>query len=437
MLLNDFDDVDKYMAHARMLFTNVTDLRTIETDFSFLSENQIAAIRSFWASFYPNNDSLNQQSFRAVWEILYEMYTELRDTLASQGKGYEGMIFREVVERLQDDNWPELPYKQVVFTGLNALSVVEEKLMTLMQKKGMADFYWDYASAKVTDPNNKASHFAERNQKLFASRFPLDDEEPHTCPEIEVIGIPSGIGQAKHVYTFLQEIQSDTGLTDEEALHTAIILPDEHLLIPVLNSIPESIRHINVTMGYPLAGAPIASLMEYIPALQRNVRYVDGRPLFYFRDVLPLLNHRYIVSTAPEVIPALVRDIVQYNKILVGADVLHKTPFLTTLFTPIEQVEQASDYLIRLLLPQAVDGKSEPAVSQPSGGWGVDIESEFVFHYYTLVNRMKERIQASDYLIRLLLPQAVDGKSEPAVSQPSGGWESISKVSLSFIIIPW
>ena len=53
MLLNDFDDIDKYMANARMLFSNVTDLREIENDFDFLSDEQIAAIRSFWSSFYP------------------------------------------------------------------------------------------------------------------------------------------------------------------------------------------------------------------------------------------------------------------------------------------------------------------------------------------------------------------------------------------------
>ena len=85
-------------------------------------------------------------------------------------------------------------------------------------------------------------------------------------------------------------------MSSEEALRTAVILPDEHLLIPVLNAIPEQIRRINVTMGYPLAGTPVASLIEYILALQKNVRYIDRNPLFYFRDVLPVLNHRYILS---------------------------------------------------------------------------------------------------------------------------------------------
>ena len=74
MLLNDFDDIDKYMADARMLFTNVTDLREIENDFSFLSPEQIAAIRTFWSSFYPKGDTPNQEQFLAVWQILYALY---------------------------------------------------------------------------------------------------------------------------------------------------------------------------------------------------------------------------------------------------------------------------------------------------------------------------------------------------------------------------
>ena len=89
MLLNDFDDVDKYMANARMLFTNVTDLKEIENDFSFLTEEQIAAIRSFWSSFYPKGDSPNQKEFLAVWQILYDLYADIRYSLSEEGKGYE------------------------------------------------------------------------------------------------------------------------------------------------------------------------------------------------------------------------------------------------------------------------------------------------------------------------------------------------------------
>ena len=391
MLLNDFDDVDKYMADARMLFTNVTDLREIENDFSFLDAEQIAAIRTFWSSFYPKGDSPNQEEFLAVWKILYTLYNDLRDALAAEGRGYEGMIFREVVEQMEQNNCCDLPYTKVVFVGLNALSVAEERFLIQLQKRGIADFYWDYASDKVTDPNNKASYFVERNLKNFPSQYPLPAEEK-VDTEVEVIGIPSGIGQAKQVYTLLNELCKEDEMSPEEALRTAIILPDEHLLIPVLNAIPEQIRRINVTMGYPLAGTPVASLMEYILALQKNVRYVDRQPVFYFRDVLPILNHRYISSTCPEIVNALVRDIAENNRIYISAADLGKTDLLSVLFLPVTDVNTFSDYLINVLqelnkvMHALSSGEEEEDATQRTN----DLEQEFIFHYFTTVNRMKE-----------------------------------------------
>lgn len=426
MLLNDFDDIDKYMANARMLFSNVTDLREIENDFDFLSDEQIAAIRSFWSSFYPRGDTPNQQQFLAVWQVLYDLYEEFRATLAAEGKGYEGMIFREVVESMERGESPDLPYEQIVFVGLNALSVSEERFLAQLQKRKIADFYWDYVSDKVTDPDNKASYFVSRNRKSFPSSMKLPPEEK-VKTEIEVIGIPSGIGQAKHVYTLLSDWCKEAEMSLEEALRTAVILPDEHLLIPVLNAIPEQIRRINVTMGYPLAGTPVASLIEYILALQKNVRYIDRNPLFYFRDVLPVLNHRYILSTSPEIISSLVKEITENNKIYISHTELEKTPLLEILFTPVTGVEAFSDYLIKVLeelnkvMSALSDEEEEDATLRTN-----DLEQEFIFHYFTTVNRMKEvmkdaRIEMKIDTFFRLLKRVTDTITIPFHGEPLSG----------------
>ena len=424
MLLNDFDDIDKYMANARMLFSNVTDLREIENDFDFLSDEQIAAIRSFWSSFYPRGDTPNQQQFLAVWQVLYDLYEEFRATLAAEGKGYEGMIFREVVESMERGESPDLPYEQIVFVGLNALS--EERFLAQLQKREIADFYWDYVSDKVTDPDNKASYFVSRNLKSFPSSMKLPPEEK-VKTEIEVIGIPSGIGQAKHVYTLLSDWCKEAEMSSEEALRTAVILPDEHLLIPVLNAIPEQIRRINVTMGYPLAGTPVASLIEYILALQKNVRYIDRNPLFYFRDVLPVLNHRYILSTSPEIISSLVKEITENNKIYISHTELEKTPLLEILFTPVTGVEAFSDYLIKVLeelnkVMSALSDEEEEDAPQRTN----DLEQEFIFHYFTTVNRMKEvmkdaRIEMKIDTFFRLLKRVTDTITIPFHGEPLSG----------------
>ena len=428
MLLNDFDDIDKYMVDARMLFTNVTDLREIENDFSFLNPEQIAAIRTFWSSFYPKGDTPNQEQFLAVWKILYALYSDFRKTLAEEGKGYEGMIFREVVERLEKGESYDLFYEKVVFVGLNALSVAEERFLSELQRRGIADFYWDYASSKVTDPENKASYFVERNLRRFPSLLKMEKaDEPLSSPKIEVIGIPSAVGQAKHVYSLLSELCKEGAMSEEEALRTAVILPDEHLLIPLLNSIPPQIRRINVTMGYPLSGTPVAALMDYILALQKNIRYADRRSMFYFRNVLPILNHRYIWTTSPEVITSLVKDISENNKIYIPYEDLNKTSVLSVLFTPVTTVEAFSDYLIAVLqeLYKSIDEgeKDEVADQQLSVN---DIEQEFIFHYFTIVNRMKEVMREANVEMKIetyfrLLKRMTETISIPFHGEPLSG----------------
>lgn len=431
MLLNDFDDIDKYMVDARMLFRNVSDLKSLDDDFNYLSPEQVQAIRSFWSSFYPKGDSPNQQHFLELWEILYDLYAGLRTSLAKDGCGYDGMIFREVVEQLEKEPMSDFPFDQVVFVGLNALSVSEERLLLALQKKGVADFYWDYVGPWVTDPDNKASFFLERNLRLFPSRMQLPGTEPVQA-EIRVMGVPSAIGQAKQVYPILQALADEQQLTDESALRTAIVLPDEHLLVPVLNAIPEAIQHINVTMGYPLAGTPVAALMEYILTLQKNIRYVDRVPVFYFRDVLPILNHQYVMAAAPEEVSQLVKDMTAGNRIYVHAADLNRHELLSILFTPVQNTEELSDFLIHVLeaLNACLRNKrpnpdDEEKISN-STQTTADIEQEFIFHYFATVNRMKEVMREAKIEMRLdtyfrLLKRMTDLITIPFEGEPLSG----------------
>ena len=427
MLLNDFDDVDKYRVDARMLFANVTDLREMEQDFSYLTPEQVAAIRTFWSSFSPEGKSENQKQFLALWQILYDLYVDLRRVLADENCGYEGMIFREVVERLERNEGGDLPYEKVVFVGLNALSVTEECLLSQLHRRGIADFYWDYASPLVRDRDNKASYFVERNLERFPSAWPLPQEEEERERQIEVVGIPSGIGQAKQVYRILDAWCDEYEMDAEGALRTAVILPDEQLLIPVLNAIPERIRRINVTMGYPLSATPIASLVEYVLALQKNLRYVDAQPAFYFRDVLPILNHRYVMSTAAGQIGEVVKDISENNRIYIPSGSLTQTPLLTVLFTPVKDVESVSDYLIAVLQAlNRVMTDREEVEEEERPVTQTEVEREFIYHYFVTVNRMKEMMRETGVEMRLdtyfrLLKRMTDTITIPFHGEPLSG----------------
>jgi hypothetical protein len=394
ILLSDFDDIDKYLVDARRLFTNVTDLHDLEKQFDYLSEAQLAAIRSFWSSFRAEKTGAGQRDFLEIWQLLHDIYRELRETLAAENTGYEGMIFREAVERLRQEGHCELPYRKIVFTGLNALTTAERELMTLLQKQGRADFYWDYASALVNDPDNRASAFVRDNLKRFPSELTLPAEEENT-PEVELIGIPSRIGQAKHLHPLLTEMLGDRMQIDpEEALRTAVVLPDEKLLVPVLNAIPEAITRINVTLGYPLAGTPAAALMELILALQKNLRHTeDGERCFNHRETLGVLNHPYVMSSCREAATTLAGEIAAQNRIRVTAAEMSQTPLLSLIFSPVADAGALSDYLIAVLqeLNRTLTAL-HPESEEDAPACMDELEQEFVFHYFTTVNRMKELI---------------------------------------------
>ncbi|MDR1408441.1 MAG: PD-(D/E)XK nuclease family protein [Tannerella sp.] len=428
MLLNDFDDVDKYLVDARRLFTNVTELHDIDRDFSYLNPGQIEAIRSFWSEFHPGGDSENRQRFLHIWKLLYAIYNEFRETLAAEGCGYEGMIFREVVERLAPDKHCGLPYRKIVFVGLNALSTAEIKLLQLLKNQDIADFYWDCGSKMLTDTHNLASLFVTAHLKRFPSELSLPPEK-HNIPEIELIGVPSGIGQAKQVHTILKDMLGGRIMMDpEEALRTAIVLPDEQLLIPVLHSIPEEIEHINVTLGYPLSGTPVASLMESILLLRKNVRMTDGQPAFYHRDALFVLNHQYIRSACGKDVASLMKEIAAYNKVYVTSSDLSRNQLLSLIFSTIEDTDALSDYLIAVLqeLNRAISVVRPGADDDETPVSMNDIEQEFIYHCFTAINRMKDLIRdagismTADTYFRLL-KRVTDTITIPFRGEPLSG----------------
>ena len=174
MLLSDFDDVDKYRVDARQLFTNITELKQIDQLFNVFTEKQVEAIRQFWSNFVPVTEGKTQEDFVATWKILLPVYEQFRAELLAENTATEGMICRDVTDRLKaKEAIPEFAGKQFVFVGFNALNPCERELMAGLQKLGQADFYWDYDADELRDTDNPASRFYAENLHIFPSKYPL------------------------------------------------------------------------------------------------------------------------------------------------------------------------------------------------------------------------------------------------------------------------
>ena len=140
MLLADFDQIDKYLIDADMLFSNIGDLKALEGDHSYLTDDQIRVIRQFWQSFGSGSScSDEQRHFLTIWESLADIYHRFRESLSAQGLAYEGMVYRAAAERLLDDEAVALPGDadgRYVVVGFNALSACEKRLFNRLKKSG-------------------------------------------------------------------------------------------------------------------------------------------------------------------------------------------------------------------------------------------------------------------------------------------------------------
>ena len=397
IILSDFDDVDKYMADAAMLFANIKDLKEIESDYSFLTQRQMDAIRQFWNNFLPVGNSDEKQKFRAVWEVLAPLYESYTKELSEHSVGYEGMIYRKVASSIKDGTYLEksgfkslFAYRKVVFIGFNALNPCEKILMNMLKKRGIADFYWDYAGEMIKNRDNRSSFFMDENLSNFPPSMQLNIDDPPTCA-IEVTGVPSSTGQAKRVMNIIKEVGG--------GIDTAVVLPDESLLMPVIYSIPEEVEGVNVTMGYPLKQGSIVSLIESILELQRGVSY--------YRRVLPVLRHNYIRTIAGDEANALIGRIVKFNMVYINSSEFDSHPLFKLIF---REVKDVSSYLLDIL------GYMNNSVELGA------IEKEFIYTLYTSVTRLRDLLPQvnTDTYIRIL-EQIINSTTIPFRGEPLSG----------------
>ena len=293
MLISDFDMIDKYLVDASMLLRNINDIKEIEADLSYLNPQQERILR-FWSAIGPEESlSVHKRLFLKVWNSLPAIYNEYREHLRSIGLGYPGMIYRETAERIMRGEELDIPNKRFIVAGFNALSKSEDRLFQYLSKRDMgAEFFWDYDSYYVDNANHEAGMFLRGNLATYGSAAGVTHENfLGVDKQLRATACVSNIVQVKHVASILEELPEE-----ELDKRTAIVLTDENMLVPLLHALPERVKSVNVTMGYPLKTTLAYSLVEHLVALQAHSRQHEGATLFYHQDVSGLLSHPYIAD---------------------------------------------------------------------------------------------------------------------------------------------
>ena len=403
LLLADFDDIDKNMANAEMVFSNISNLKELD-DISYLTDEQKVELRRFFANFDDNPEGIRER-FITLWNKLNDIYNDFKQRLRYQKLAYEGMLYRDVVEETK----VEAQYEHYVFVGFNVLQKVEQLLFKRFLKEEKASFYWDY-DRYYMKPTNEAGNYIRRWLDKFPNALSNDNDELYDNlgkeKEINIISAPTENLQARYITEWLRENERY-----KDGKRTAIVLCDEHLLQTVIHCIPDEVDTLNVTTGYPLQQTPIASMVTQLWALQTEGYSVQEQSyrLHYVNRVLRHPYGKYLTPKVAEIIERLNSERQFYVKPKEGS-IFEYHP------SDKQNLQALVNWLAETIRFIGVNGAAD---KDP-------LFEESVFRMYTLLTRLSDLmingdLDADKIIFRRLLTQLIAATSIPFHGEPARG----------------
>ena len=360
--LHDFNEIDSYLVNSKDLFTNLKDLKKIEYWFQDKKPSKLA---------------LNYLQF---FEHLNTLYYSLYKKLKKNKFGYQGLIYREAVDNLEyyiDNNND----KHIVFVGFNALNKAEEVIFQELLNNNLASVYWD-SNPSLFNNTNEAGVFLRKYKKewLYYKKNPFlwIDETSLEAKNIEFIGAPKNITQIKFAGELLAKLENHQ--------NTALVLADENLLALTLNSLPNSVKNINITMGYPLKDIPFSNLFEKLFKLHLNQEKFNkqNQHQFYYKDVLNLLNDPFLNKLHGVILQKIVAKLKSENTIFLSKKAIEDS-------VSNSEKEQLADVLLLFTFSNDVNTiiKQCSNLINVLKNYVEGVDKEYLYRFYTVFKQLE------------------------------------------------
>lgn len=357
-LIHDFNEIDRYLIDHKGFFNYLSGIQNI----------------NHW-SLHPEKTEL-VSNYLLFWHRLSEYYEGLKARLLKKNMGYQGMIYRIASEKIEE--YCKTNKKKHVFIGFNALNAAEQEIIQYMLEQKMAEVFWDIDEVFLKDKQHQASVFINEylekwpfyRNKTFKPGSNYAQEK-----HFEMIGIPKNIGQAKYLGELL------AGFEKEKLENTAVVLGQEDLLLPVLNSLPPNITELNITMGFPLKNAPISSLFDKLFQIHQHA---DSG--YYYKDVIAVINHPVINKILSPSSTNFIRKVQKENLVyikeedIIGAFPQESRQLIEACFkdwkNDASQALSAISRLTHLIKEQLKKNKDSLGL-------------EFLYHFHLLFNKLQ------------------------------------------------
>jgi len=382
IILKDFNEIDNYLVDVRQIFTNIADYERIDYIDDILTDEQKNALKEFLGFYSADKLSEEKEYFLELWAKIPEIYDDFSIKLLSQKKGYNGLIIKQVYQNFIENKIDFNNYEKYIFVGFNALTKAQKIILNELKKQKKALFFWDYDNFYLKDYENEAGLFIRQNIEYLSDDLKINRDIFLSEKNITLTGFPLEIAQTKALPTLLRKMGID--FSDKKQLaKTAIIMPDEKLLFPVLHSLPPDIQKINVTVGFPFVNTSVFSLlMKWLKLLQK---FITDKNIF-IADIEKFLDNHLLREILNTNYNFIINKIKSQKKIHISLEDLQRFDYeIIRIFFEEENIHSPDVLLENLLKILEIVFRTVSAENRT-------VETEAVYQFYTQLLNFKSLI---------------------------------------------
>ena len=346
IILSDFGQLDYDLVNVDHIYMELYDIAKIDLEFQHLTPEQQEFIRKFWQAFSMQGHTGLQERFLRLWKRLPKLYRAFKQKLNDNRQTNYPTVYRKLAEGILDAASLTAPFKKVLFVGFNALSAAEVKLFKQWQEEDKALFYFDVDAYYLEDNQQEAGLFIRRNIFHHGLHNALGDT-PNIIgsrkDDIHVYAATGKVSQTKLLYDVLQK-------HEQEGKTSAVLLADETLLVPLLQSLPDI--KVNITTGFPLTQSPIYGILDLWMNVHERISHQKKTKVAY-QDIETFLNNPLTKVNPTEKTKNL--NFIAERQLLEVAldDISIKTSVLPNFFRPLassKEVIPTLTHMVELLL---------------------------------------------------------------------------------------
>lgn len=410
LMLQDFNEIDRHLADPVQLYENLAEIKEIEN--WSLSGTELTDF---------------QKNYLAFMHSLSSIYKNFTEKLKLKQSTSQGLSYRIACEKIDGSELPN-NYEQFLFCGFNALNAAEIKIINHLINRKKAELLWDGDPYYINDKEHEAGLFLRRNLNLFPQKDPLFFEAHFKDQKIiDVISVPKQMGQALSVKKKIQEYIDRKIPLDK----VAIVLANEKLLWPVLRQLPEGVKHLNITMEYPLKFTSTFALLNSFLNLQiAYAKQEKKQKYIYHKDLTSLLRQplfsALIQARKKEInIASIIYNIQKRNISFIGQSQLHELigsddALLNSLFLPSKNNHSLCEALSEVLT-DLQKYFTEKEINNETV-----LELEYINIFIRNMNRIADTLNTYSYFkdikaFKQLFLQTAGTASAPFIGEPLQG----------------